>query len=58
MSKKERILKIIVLVVSILEMILTPFVGHNALILVCIMGWFNVAIIQLGDLIGNKGELM
>ena len=54
MSKKERILKIIVLVVSILEMILTPFVGHNALILVCIMGWFNVAIIQLGDLLDNK----
>ena len=54
MSKKERILKIIILVVSILEMILTPFVSRDALILVCIMGWFNVAILQLGDLLDNK----
>ena len=54
MSKRDRIMKIIILVMSILEIILTPFVGHNALILVCIMGWFNVAIIQLGDLLDNK----
>ena len=54
MSKRDRIMKIIMLVISILEMILTPFVSHNALILVCIMGWFNVAILQLGDLLDNK----
>ena len=54
MSKRDRIMKIIILVMSILEITLTPFVSHDALILVCIMGWFNVAIIQLGDLIVNK----
>ena len=59
MSKRDRIMKIIILVVSILEMILTPFVSHNALMLACAMGWLNVGILQLGDLIGNKGrELM
>lgn len=55
MSKSDRILKIVILVISILEITLTPFVRHNALILVCIMGWFNVAINQLGDLLDNKG---
>ena len=53
MSKKERILKIIMLVISILEMILMPFASRDFLILVCIMGWFNVAINQLRDLLKN-----
>ena len=56
MSKRDKIFKIIILVMSILEMILTPFVSHNALILVCIMGWFNVVILQLGYLLDDKGE--
>ena len=55
MSKKDRKFTIIMLAISILEIILTPFVSHNALILVCIMGWFNVAILQLGDLLDDKG---
>ena len=54
MSKKDRKFTIIMLAISILEIILTPFVSHNALILVCIMGWFNVAILQLGDLLDDK----
>ena len=54
MSKIERILKITVLVMSILEMILTPFVSHNALMLTCAMGWLNVMMLQLVDLLDNK----
>ena len=53
MSKIERILKIIILVVSILEIILTPFVSHDVLILVCIVGWFTIAIRQLSDLLDD-----
>ena len=55
MSKKDRKFKIAVLVISILEITLTPFVSHNALILVCAMGWLNVGILQLVDLLDNKG---
>ena len=54
MSKIQRILKIIMLVISILEMILTPFAGKDFLILVCVMAWFNVAINQLRDLLNDK----
>ena len=53
MSKIGRILKIIMLVISILEMILMPFAGRDVLILVCTMGWFFVAINQLRDLLKN-----
>ena len=55
MSKKDRKFTIIMLAMSISEMVLTPFVSHNALIFVCIIGWFNVATLQLCDLLDNKG---
>ena len=55
MSKRDRKLKIIMLAISILEMVLTPFASHNVLIFVCIIGWFNVATLHLCDLLDNKG---
>lgn len=53
MSKRDRIFKIIILIMSILEMALTPFVSHDFLTLVCIMGWFNVMLSQLSDLLDD-----
>ena len=55
MSKKDRKFAIIMFTMSMLEIILTPFVSHNVLIFVCIIGWFNVATLHLCDLLDNKG---
>ena len=55
MSKKDRKFAIIMFTMSMLEIILTPFVSHDALMLACAMGWLNVMIIQLVDLLDNKG---
>ena len=54
MSKKDRKFTIIIFTMSMLEIILTPFVSHDALMLVCAMGWLNVMIIQLVDLLDDK----
>ena len=53
MNKKDRKFTIIMLAMSISEMVLTPFVSHNVLIFVCILGWFNVAMNHLGDLLDD-----
>lgn len=53
MSKRDRKFAIIMFTISMLE-ILTPFVSHNALMLACAMGWLNVMIIQLVDLLDDK----
>ena len=53
MNKKDKKLAIIIFTISMLEIILTPFVNHNALMLTCAMGWLNVMMLQLVDLLDN-----